>query len=239
MRDGPGVVVTCEHATRQVPSQVRRLFQSAAARRALDSHRGWDPGSAELGRYLAKALDAPLFSVKASRLLVEVNRSLHHPELFSEFSSALTGPQRRKVILSYYDAHRRRVIDAIRSKLGAGRTVLHLGIHTFTPRLHGVVRNADVGLLYDPQQPRERAFCRDWKQFLAHLAPDLRIRRNYPYFGAADGLTTWLRRELNTPRYLGIELEVNQRFTRPRRRADWRRLLPVLRDSLRAAIESI
>jgi hypothetical protein len=35
------------------------------------------------------------------------------------------------------------------------------------------------------------------------------VRRNYPYRGAADGLTTSLRRKLNTPRYLGIEIEVN------------------------------
>jgi hypothetical protein len=37
------------------------------------------------------------------------------------------------------------------------------------------------------------------------------VRRNRPYRGAADGLTTHLRRKLG-PRYLGIELEVSQRF---------------------------
>jgi len=39
--------------------------------------------------------------------------------------------------------------------------------------------------------------------------PGLRVRRNYPYRGAADGLTTHLRRQLG-PRYLGVELEINQ-----------------------------
>ena len=38
------------------------------------------------------------------------------------------------------------------------------------------------------------------------------MRRNAPYRGDADGLTTALRRELPVSRYEGIELELNQRL---------------------------
>ena len=36
------------------------------------------------------------------------------------------------------------------------------------------------------------------------------MRRNAPYRGDTDGLTTALRRELPEGRYLGLELELNQ-----------------------------
>jgi hypothetical protein len=43
---------------------------------------------------------------------------------------------------------------------------------------------------------------------------ELRIDLNEPYSGVSDGLTTTLRMEFPKGRYLGIELEVNQRFAR-------------------------
>jgi len=46
---------------------------------------------------------------------------------------------------------------------------------------------------------------------LAALDPTLRLRRNAPYRGVSDGLPTTLRRRFGN-RYLGMELEVNQRF---------------------------
>ena len=47
---------------------------------------------------------------------------------------------------------------------------------------------------------------------LAQLAPELRLRRNYPYQGRGDGLTALLRKRHPDAAYVGIELEVNQRF---------------------------
>jgi predicted N-formylglutamate amidohydrolase len=44
---------------------------------------------------------------------------------------------------------------------------------------------------------------------LRALSPAWRVRLNYPYHGASDGLTTSLRRTFG-PRYLGVEIELNQ-----------------------------
>jgi len=44
----------------------------------------------------------------------------------------------------------------------------------------------------------------------ANLAPELRVRRNYPYAGKGDGLTSHLRLHFPPRAYVGIELEVNQ-----------------------------
>ena len=88
--------------------------------------------------------------------------------------------------------------------------MLHLAVHSFTPRWQGRLRRCDIGLLYDPRRKAERTLCRHWQELLQAHAPELRVRRNYPYRGAADGLTTYLRRKLPARAYLGIELELNQ-----------------------------
>ena len=75
-----------------------------------------------------------------------------------------------------------------------------------------------------------------WSQLKAALAgraPELRVRRNYPYAGKGDGMTRFLRRRYPASRYVGIELELNQAFVREGGAA-WRRL----RESVAATLES-
>jgi len=38
------------------------------------------------------------------------------------------------------------------------------------------------------------------------------VRRNYPYAGKSDGLTAFLRRRFPAEVYIGIELEINQKY---------------------------
>lgn len=63
------------------------------------------------------------------------------------------------------------------------------------------------------------------------------MRRNYPYLGRADGLTTHLRRALKTPRYLGIELELNQALLGLTGRGGWRCTLGAIVESLREMLD--
>ncbi len=236
MAKGWGVVVSCEHAGSQIPSRFRSCFQSDGARKALASHRGWDPGSLALGRRLSKAFGAPLVVNHISRLLVEVNRSPGHSQLFSEYSKSLMETDRRFVLDTIYKPHRDCVELMIREALRDGSRVLHVGSHSFTPSLNGEKRNADIGFLYDPSRKAEKKLCIAWQAALHESGPEFRVRRNYPYLGSADGLTTYLRKTLRTPRYLGIELEVNQRFLKPENRRVWSRLQERIVESLRSII---
>jgi predicted N-formylglutamate amidohydrolase len=95
--------------------------------------------------------------------------------------------------------------------LGKGR-LLHVSCHSFTPELRGHVRNAEIGLLYDPRVKLERATADAWHESLTAALPDMRVRRNYPYKGVSDGITTWLRRKLPPGKYAGFEIELNQAF---------------------------
>jgi hypothetical protein len=80
----------------------------------------------------------------------------------------------------------------------------------------------------------EAEVCARWKESLVALASDLRVRRNYPYAGKGDGLTSQLRLRFAPSDYVGIELEVNQGivFAAGRR---WTALRRQLIDSLQTA----
>lgn len=204
------LLVTCEHGGHLVPAEYRHLFPPAA-QATLASHRGFDAGALAVARALSARLGAPLIASETTRLLVDLNRSLRHPRLLSEYSRALAAADRSRLVAEHYTPYRFAVEQAVRAALGRGSLLLHVSSHSFTPSLDGVVRDADVGLLYDPRRALEAHWARRWQRALQRELTDWKIRRNYPYRGVSDGLTTHLRSIFPASRYAGIELEVNQR----------------------------
>ncbi len=225
-------IVTCEHGGNRVPAPYRRLFRGQRA--LLDSHRGYDPGSLVMAKALAGALAAPLVASTVSRLLIDLNRSIGHPQLFSAVTRAAPAQTRAQIVEEHYRPYRMQVERLVRQAAGRGHRVIHISSHSFTAELDGRVRGTDVGLLYDPARCGEAEVCARWKETLAALAPQLRVRRNYPYAGKGDGLTSHLRAGFAPSDYVGIELEVNQGivFAAGRR---WTALRRTLIDSLRTA----
>jgi predicted N-formylglutamate amidohydrolase len=206
---GPvALLLTCEHGGNRVPRPWAPLFRDHGS--ALRSHRGYDIGAAQVAELMAEELGAPLFVARTSRLLVDLNRSPTHPRRFSEVTRSLGSDERDRIEREHYTPHRTAVEEAVADALRRSARVVHVAVHSFTPVLGGVVRRADVGLLYDPARPGERALAEAWRASLEDAAPTCVVRRNYPYRGVADGLTTALRRVHAASRYVGIELEMNQ-----------------------------
>jgi predicted N-formylglutamate amidohydrolase len=201
----------------------------------LASHCGWDPGSLLFGSELAAALGAVLFASTTTRLLVDLNRSIGHRQLHSELTRTLTQAEKQILISDFYRPHRDAVEGEVGRRIGAGERVVHIASHSFTPVMNGVVRRADVACLYDPRRPAEAALSVAWLKELGRRSPLLRLRRNYPYQGRGDGLATLLRRRHAGTDYLGIELEVNQRFVEQGGPV-WDELRRDLIDSLAAAL---
>jgi predicted N-formylglutamate amidohydrolase len=226
------LIITCEHGGNRVPAPYRPLFRGQKA--LLDSHRGYDPGSLVMAKALAGAFAAPLVSSTVSRLLIDLNRSIGHPQLFSAVTRAAPAEIRSQIVDEHYRPYRTQAEHLIAQAVARGHRAIHISSHSFTPELDGKVRGTDVGLLYHPARRGEAELCARWKETLAALAPDLRIHRNYPYAGKGDGLTSHLRMRFTPGDYVGIELEVNQGivFAAGRR---WTALRRTLIDSLRTA----
>ncbi|MFG0273469.1 MAG: N-formylglutamate amidohydrolase [Phycisphaerales bacterium] len=206
----PGVVISCEHATNRVPGDLRAAFRGARA--ALASHRGWDPGSVEVGCALAGELAAPLLVSRVSRLVVDCNRSPAHPRVFSEWSKALPAAERDALLRRWHGPHRDAVERAVVEATARAGACLHISVHSFTPTLDGRTRPMDIGLLFDPGRPAEKAFAITWRRALLATEPEWVVHFNGPYKGVSDGLCTSLRGRFGPLRYAGVELEVNQRL---------------------------
>jgi predicted N-formylglutamate amidohydrolase len=198
------LILTCEHGGNRVPARYGFLFKGQPD--ILKTHKGYDVGALTVARFLSKALAAPLVFSTETRLIIDQNRSLTNKNLFSKLSASLPPSEKQRLIVQWYEPHHDRIEREIRKRMNRVQHVLHCAIHSFTPVLHGQVRNADIGLLYDPASPFERSVV----QSLRTSLPGLRIRLNYPYRGISDGLTRSLRRIFGPKRYCGIEIEINQ-----------------------------
>lgn len=212
-------LITCEHGGNRIPPRYRGLF--AGFEDLQHSHRGYDPGALAMAEELAAALDAPLIVSTTSRLLIELNRTIGHPSLYSVATRNAPASVRHEILEKYYLPFRNQVEMHISEAIAQGKRVIHISSHSFTPELDGEIRNADIGLLYDPARAGEVELCHRWQTQLKAQAPDLKVRRNYPYTGKSDGFTAYLRRCFPADVYVGIELELNQKHVSNQRR-QWR-----------------
>jgi predicted N-formylglutamate amidohydrolase len=208
------LLFTCEHGGNQIPARYKSHFRGED--KLLETHRGYDIGALSVAKALAKEMGAPLFFSTTSRLVVDLNRSLGHKTAFSEFTESLAKSEKDHITARFYEPYRRSVTEWIQNQIAAKKRVLHLSIHSFTPVLRGVVRNAEVGILYDPKRPLELAFACDLHDQLVAMQDLYRVRRNYPYLGYADGFQTSLRKMFSERVYAGLEIEMNQGITKER-----------------------
>ena len=200
------IIFTCEHASNAIPLEYQHLFVNK--KKLLSTHCGYDLGTKEIGTILAKFFKAPIIYGKFSRLLIDLNRSAKHKSAFSDMTKDLPTQDKERIIETFHQPHWHEVRSLIDKKIQKGFHVLHIGVHSFTPILFGEIRNADIGLLYDPSRKQELKTAILWQNALKEHT-QLRIRRNYPYLGKLDGLTTQLRKNYSEKNYSGIEVEVN------------------------------
>lgn len=219
------IIISCEHGGNSVPEPYKTLF--TGAEEVLNSHRGWDPGALNVASYLAKQLQVPMVSMTTSRLLVEMNRSPDSAELFSEFSQGLSVSEKQQILQDFYLPYRQEVENHL---LILPKPILHLSVHSFTPVFNNTIRTVDIGLLFDPSREEEASVCLLWKDSLSRALPSMNIQFNEPYKGTDDGLTTGLRRKFPGDEYLGIELEINQKYVNT---SDMKNIQPALADVLR------
>jgi len=215
------LMLTCEHASNRLPAS----FKKAVPAEVLNTHRAYDIGACAVFRKLVR-FAKPEFHCegKFSRLFVDLNRTITNKSVFSEYHETLRAndksvAEKTKAQATAYWMEYRKTIEkfvesALKSKKRTAKSepsIVHLGIHSFTPELNGKVRNADIGILYDPARPQECAYAQVIKDEIKRLYPTMKVRFNYPYKGSSDGLTTTLRKKFG-PRYVGIEIEINQKF---------------------------
>ena len=200
--------LSCEHGGHQIPKMYQHLFVNSQD--VLESHRGWDIGA--LALFDAMNNQPVCFShySEISRLLVDLNRSQHKRSLFSAYTKGLSGKEKQEILNEFYFPFRTLFANKIAEVVDDNHEVFHVSVHSFTPMLKAEVRNADIGLLYNPTHGREREIAIQWKSVLNANFSHLRVRFNYPYLGKSDGHVAPLRQKFGNA-YAGIELEMNNK----------------------------
>lgn len=211
MKKKIALIVSCEHAVDTIPEQYLPLFVPFKA--LLASHRGIDFGASAIAENIKEQIPCDLVQAVVTRLLIDCNKSLNHPRCFSKVTRDLPSDEKQTIISNYYLPFRQQVMALIKQHIERGSQVWHFSIHSFTPVMNNIVRNADIGLLYDPKRLTEKMLAKQWKIEITKQSSQYKIRMNYPYKGISDGFTSAMRKQYTSEEYVGIEFEANQALT--------------------------
>jgi predicted N-formylglutamate amidohydrolase len=211
-----GVVLSCEHASWTLPPGE----ELGVPDELLRSQASWDHGAFEIAARVGEALGLPVHASAFSRMYVDLNRPVDHPQVIPVVSygvpvpgnAGLTSDERGRRIEQlhrpFWDAVRRDV----RARLLDRGACLHLSSHSFAPELDPDRRTYDCGVLYDPAAAFEASLAERLQFGLRRAGLD--VRANQPYRGTEAALVTSLRGEMPADAYAGIELETSHAVTR-------------------------
>ncbi len=93
------LIITCEHAGNEVPEEYKHLFRQDPE--VLQTHRGIDIGALELTNTLAAKMQKEPYLHTLTRLLVDLNRSVQSPTLFSEYTQEQPLDVREEIFKNY------------------------------------------------------------------------------------------------------------------------------------------
>jgi len=156
--EGKPLIFVCDHAANRIP---RALDSLGLEQRYLDDHIGWDIGAAAVARRLIDWFDASGVLAVYSRLVVDLNRALHHAGAFPALTDGVLVPGNVNLSMegkgaraqALYHPYHHVVRQLITRKTHPQLAPVFVGIHSFTPRLFGIERPWHVGLLWD-KDPR-------------------------------------------------------------------------------------
>jgi len=202
------LVVTCEHASRRVPSP---LVASPEDQRWLDTHWGWDIGAAQLTRELVTRKSCCAVLARFSRLVCDANRAIDdgtfirrdikgHP---LSFNAGLNEAEVARRIDAYHAPYHALVDQCLGERVARGGDVVLFSVHSFTPVFDGQRREMEVGVLFDRFEPIAQRFA-------GHLSDvGFRTALNAPYSGK-DGMMYAMSLHGQRHGVVYLELEVRQ-----------------------------
>jgi len=243
MKSKHAYILSCVHGGNKVPKQFNHLFKTPSRKKILQSHHNsFDKGALILAKNISRKLKLPLFANTNTKFLIDLDCSLHNtaylfkPDGSDQISKNFTSTEKEKIIEEIYLPYYQKVEKEIIKQIKVGKIIFHLVVHTFTPVLKGKVRHADIGLLFNPRRKKEAELCNKWRNVLNEFDKDIKVRLNYPYLGTEDGLTTSLRKKFGE-KYVGLEIEVNQKFPLKKKK-EWIRIQEIIVESLKILLNT-
>ena len=146
-------VLLCEHACSHLPEGLGTLGMEP---HVGSTHVAWDIEALTIARRLAVILGAPLVYPTASRLVLDCNRALDHPDLIvseTEFGAVpgnlnLAPGERERRIAEIHRPFHQAVDDILAKRRARNLRSWLISIHSFTPIFRGRARPWHFGLIY-------------------------------------------------------------------------------------------
>ena len=186
---GSPLILICDHAGLAVPASLDNLGLPESAWKRHISH---DIGARRVTELLSAAFDAPAVMHNYSRLVIDCNRPLGHPESIIEESDGQTVPGNADITST--DVHQRAEAlfwpyhKTISNLIGGrwrdmNRPPVLFSVHSFTGQYGTQHRPWDAGVLFN-KDPRLAV------PLMEHLrAKGLNIGENQPYSGLEAAFT--------------------------------------------------
>jgi predicted N-formylglutamate amidohydrolase len=201
-----GMVLVCEHASREIPAALDGLGLAEASAR---SHAAWDIGARDLACGLSEAFDAPLVAACLSRLVLDCNRPPDATDSVPDRSevhevpgnAGLSDAARAARVAQVYDPFHDAVRVACDRLAARTPTPVFVTVHSFTPVYRGTPRSVQLGLLHGPDDRLARAM-------LARGAETgWQCALNQPY-GPADGVLHTIDRHATARGWVNVMIEL-------------------------------
>lgn len=176
------MVIICDHASNALPKKYGTL---GLAKKDLQKHIAWDPGTENIGRYIAKKLDSTVVLAGYSRLLVDLNRGPDNGECMRDVSDHIAIPGNKKLsrteqaarLKKYYWPYHDTIGKQIDRFTKKGIYPVLLSVHSFTPEMDGKKRPWHIGVLWNREQKIAKALCKN----LRAKNKGLVVGENAPY----------------------------------------------------------
>jgi len=152
------LLLICDHASNKVPPHLGTL---GLEEEYFEQHIAYDIGAAAVTKGLSQRLDMSCVLAGYSRLAIDLNRPLGHPESIPEVSDRVIVPgnakltetekqdRARPLFEPYHDA----INEALAHIWNRGTPPALFSIHSFTPHYGEEIRPWDVGVLWN-RDPR-------------------------------------------------------------------------------------
>jgi len=203
-------VFTCEHGGNQIPDAYKEIFKGFE--HVLTTFKAYDIGAMSLFKDLLEETGNYSNYFPYCRLLVDVDKSLDNPDLFSQAMIRAPEAARQKVLKDFYKPWRKDVEQNI-ALLMKDNHVIHCSVHTFPNTVNEELRKLDVAVLYDENRASDKFFAEHFLNLLSNENPRMQIEANYDIPGGKEGFVSQLRAKRGFAKnYTGIQLEVSQSF---------------------------
>jgi predicted N-formylglutamate amidohydrolase len=206
-------LISCEHAVNRIVPQFAYLFPETDI---FSTHWAYDAGALHFAKNLTRKISmyfrTELICGNICRLLVDLNRPTDSKTLFTRFSGKLEPEKKEMLLHDFHNPYWYNIRQKIEQMLQSHPFLIHISVHSFTPELKNINRRTDIGLLFDRKRIFEQKLCANLKKQIKKQLPEFKTHYNLPYRGTHDGLTASLRQEYPVEKYIGLELELNQKF---------------------------